>query len=368
MDDEPLALQLLENKLQAFEEVEIVKTFSNPLVLLEEAQDLSFNTAFLDVDMPGLNGIELAEHILSTQPSVQIVFTTAYHEYAVQAFELDSLDYVVKPISNDRLQQTVLRVCDQLKLRGEAATAGKPLLRIYSFPDFTVYSGEEEIKWKTTKVKELFAYLYTYHGISIHRDTLIDTLWPNTEYGKAKIQLHTALSHLRKSLQGAGQKKPISFANQGYRLKLEHFFCGASHMQQLAQRDVTAENITDCEHAVDIYFGNYMEQEGYSWSHVREKELQASMTQLLDKMIDYFSKTNMLPKKENCLLCALRINPYSEQALQALLKHYIETGNRTDAVTAFHSFRQTIEDEMGISPTKSTLSLFEEVLLSDQLQ
>lgn len=58
VDDESLALQLLEHKLQAFEEVEVVKTFTNPLLVLEEVNHLSFNVAFLDISMPGMDGID----------------------------------------------------------------------------------------------------------------------------------------------------------------------------------------------------------------------------------------------------------------------------------------------------------------------
>src|SRR5690554_3694966 len=97
VDDEQLALDFLEYQLKNIMQPESLHKFT--YLNVEEHKSLLLNTdlIFLDVEMPGMNGLELAEKILEVNPKVEIVFVTAFNQYAVQAFELNALDYIVKP-------------------------------------------------------------------------------------------------------------------------------------------------------------------------------------------------------------------------------------------------------------------------------
>ncbi|WP_028123366.1 LytR/AlgR family response regulator transcription factor [Epilithonimonas tenax] len=102
LDDELLAisyLKLLCNEL----DVEVVKAFNNPKVFLQEIDNIDCDLCILDIEMPGLNGLQVAELIKGKK----IIFTTAYKEYAAEAFDLDVIDYVRKPIKKERLQQAL---------------------------------------------------------------------------------------------------------------------------------------------------------------------------------------------------------------------------------------------------------------------
>src|SRR5699024_9093932 len=97
IDDESLALDFLESELNKVSHITIVHKVVN-FELNKDAKLLAeIDIIFLDIEMPGMNGIQLAEKLLEIKPTLIIVFVTAFHEYAVQAFELDSLDYLVKP-------------------------------------------------------------------------------------------------------------------------------------------------------------------------------------------------------------------------------------------------------------------------------
>jgi DNA-binding LytR/AlgR family response regulator len=100
LDDELLAISYL--KLLCGElNVEVVKAFNNPKVFLQEIDDIDCDLCILDIEMPGINGLQVAELIKEKK----IIFTTAYKEYAAEAFDLDVVDYVRKPIKKERLQQ-----------------------------------------------------------------------------------------------------------------------------------------------------------------------------------------------------------------------------------------------------------------------
>ncbi|MGH8217335.1 MAG: LytR/AlgR family response regulator transcription factor [Steroidobacteraceae bacterium] len=106
-DDEPQLAQDLVRRLErAWSDVEIVAVVDNGLQAAAELERLKPHYAFLDIRMPGLSGLEVA----SAAGPTRIVFVTAYEEYAVAAFEASAVDYLVKPISNARLAQCVLKL------------------------------------------------------------------------------------------------------------------------------------------------------------------------------------------------------------------------------------------------------------------
>jgi DNA-binding LytR/AlgR family response regulator len=103
LDDELPGLAYLKMLCQQIPSLEVVKAFNNPESLLAEAPKLEFDLCILDVEMPGINGLEVAR-LLKDKP---VIFTTAYKEYASDAFDLDAVDYVRKPVQKERLEQAI---------------------------------------------------------------------------------------------------------------------------------------------------------------------------------------------------------------------------------------------------------------------
>jgi DNA-binding LytR/AlgR family response regulator len=108
VDDEAPARARLARMLSAFPDLKIVGESSNGLEALQAAQTLGPDLAFLDIEMPELNGLEVAEAWSGEGPAV--VFVTAYSEHALKAFELSALDYLVKPVAPERLAEALEKV------------------------------------------------------------------------------------------------------------------------------------------------------------------------------------------------------------------------------------------------------------------
>jgi DNA-binding LytR/AlgR family response regulator len=102
LDDELLAISYLKLLCEQIENVEVVKAFNDPKVFLNEIDTIDCNLCILDIEMPGMNGLQVAELISGSK---KIIFTTAYKEYAAEAFDLNVVDYVRKPIKKERLIQ-----------------------------------------------------------------------------------------------------------------------------------------------------------------------------------------------------------------------------------------------------------------------
>lgn len=111
LDDELPGLSYLKLLCEQLPELEVVKAFNNPELFLAEIPDLDFDLCILDVEMPGMNGIQLA-NLLRGKP---IIFATAYKEYAAEAFDLDAVDYIRKPIQKERLEQAIRKASKRIE-------------------------------------------------------------------------------------------------------------------------------------------------------------------------------------------------------------------------------------------------------------
>lgn len=107
VDDEPLAIEVIESYLKNFSDVEIIDKCNDGIQAFKSLQHQKADLMFLDIKMPGLNGNELLK---SLKNPPKVIFTTAYHDYAVEGFELNALDYLLKPISFDRFLKAMDKV------------------------------------------------------------------------------------------------------------------------------------------------------------------------------------------------------------------------------------------------------------------
>lgn len=104
IDDEPLALQVIEHFCSELEQVQLERTFTKPTEALKYIHKFPVDLIFLDIKMPALNGINFAKGVAS---ETMIIFTTAYSDYAVESYELNAIDYLLKPIKKSRFLASI---------------------------------------------------------------------------------------------------------------------------------------------------------------------------------------------------------------------------------------------------------------------
>ncbi|MFM2360783.1 MAG: hypothetical protein RLY16_2776 [Bacteroidota bacterium] len=114
IDDEPLALAELQTMLQPYTEIEVIGTAANAKEAHEKITLLKPQLIFLDINMPGQSGFEMLESLDETP---HVVFVTAYDQFAIKAFEVDALDYILKPVNKQRLAEAVEKVKKQIYLQ-----------------------------------------------------------------------------------------------------------------------------------------------------------------------------------------------------------------------------------------------------------
>jgi two-component system response regulator LytT len=124
VDDEQLASEELVFLLKDFPEIEVLATGGNGLEALDLIEKLEPDIAFLDVQMPGLDGLGVVRRLRERQPDYlpYFIFSTAFEQYAVEAFRLEALDYLLKPVDKNRLAETIDRALRFVQERNAAET------------------------------------------------------------------------------------------------------------------------------------------------------------------------------------------------------------------------------------------------------
>ncbi|MFC2119090.1 LytR/AlgR family response regulator transcription factor [Bacteroidota bacterium] len=116
IDDEPVAIEILRDYIQKTPFLELLNSFRNPLKALEYLKEHKVDLIFLDINMPDLSGIQFLESLIHHP---LIIFTTAYSQYAVESYEYDAIDYLLKPIEFVRFIKAANRALEHLKLKAK---------------------------------------------------------------------------------------------------------------------------------------------------------------------------------------------------------------------------------------------------------
>ena len=130
IDDEPLAAEVLENYLDEFSNMDLVGTYTNPLEALGVIESGEVDAVFIDINMPKMNGLDF---IKSLEANPYFIITTAYREYAVESFDLDVLDYLVKPIPFTRFLKSINKLSQKFLNEKSAETSSQLVEKSFIF-------------------------------------------------------------------------------------------------------------------------------------------------------------------------------------------------------------------------------------------
>ena len=199
VDDEPLVLQLTLSLFRDLPQFDRVEGFAGPLEALDWLEEHTPDIALLDIDMPAMNGLELAARIREMHPETAIIFLTGYAEYALDAFKLHASGYLLKPINREKLYAEV-----NYALSGKNRPASSHIF-VKTFGNFDILVDGKPVVFKRSKSKELLAYLVDRHGGNVSRPEAFAVLWEDAFYDRAmQKQMDVVIRSLRSTLEEAG--------------------------------------------------------------------------------------------------------------------------------------------------------------------
>ena len=135
VDDEQPALEELNFLLSSLADIKVIGQGHNGVEAIKLVEDLEPDLLFLDIEMPGLNGFKVVEQLSKKDVLPQVIFVTAYDQYAVKAFDIHAMDYILKPIERSRLEKAVQRVKKQLESESKMSGQLQNLISLMASPE-----------------------------------------------------------------------------------------------------------------------------------------------------------------------------------------------------------------------------------------
>lgn len=369
VDDEPLALKYLERQLLKLDtmSIDVIGTYTNPFEGRNEILARDVDIVFLDISLPELNGIELAEQLLEQKPHLCIVFVTGYHEYAVTAFELNAVDYIVKPVQMDRVAKTMERLRSRIASRPEEVMEPHRNIRMTMFRQVMIEQPNEQgqfalLHWRTTRAQEIFIYLLQHRGQLVRKSALIDMLWPEFDMDKAYPQLYTAIYHIRKTLEPYDTRFQITNTTEGYVLNIEGVQLDIEEWENwfMSNPSVSAESIEGHIEMMKLYTGDYLQEYDYWWAEGERQRLKELWLSVSLSMAEWYVDQERIDEAILCYFSIQRQHSLEEKAYFSLMKIYALQDNPAQVHRQFSLLCQVLEDEMGEEPSPYIVKWYDE--------
>ena len=273
IDDEKLAVENLIFFLKKFDCINVVDGFTEVGPLLECLNKVDIQLVFTDIEMPEMNGLELASYIIEKHPNIEVVFATAYNQYAVQAFELNAIDYILKPIGSNRLASTIEKIQKRIPDKKERS------VEIRTLGGFEILIDGKPIPFKLAKAKEVLAFLVHNQGKSMGWMPIADEVWPDSiDDKKLMNNFHVACFSLRTFLADNQISEIFDYGRNTYKVNVDKFKCDLYELidtYQVYQKTKKVNIFTD------VYdMGDYLENLNYSWCYGMQDKVRKMVREL----------------------------------------------------------------------------------------
>ena len=241
-DDRKVIVQMLEKMLASIDPDGEHRFYTDPFEVIADL-DKPVEVAFLDVEMPGMDGIALARKITERYPLCNIIFLTGFSEYMPSAFEMHASGYVLKPFSQKQIEEALYH-----RRYRSPDLSGRPV-QVQCFGSFEVFVKGDAVKFKRSKSKELLAYLIDRRGALCTMDMLIGNLSPeHSADSSEKSKMRVYIADLIDTFSQLGVDDIIVKHNGAFGVDIKQLDCDYYRF------------LDNDPYAISRYIGEYMTQ------------------------------------------------------------------------------------------------------------
>ena len=244
IDDEDNALEYIVRKIKAAEPEAEVLSFNKADEAIESSKERPFDVAFMDIQMPGMTGIELAKKFKKINPKANMIFVTGYSEYTMDAFAVDASGYLLKPATKDQVRHALDN------LRYPLTVEGGPSVCAQCFGDFDFFVNGKPVHFKYSRSKEVIAFLVDRKGARCTNDEVIINLWDDDEDHSAYYR--SLMKDIQDTFKSLGIEEVFDRQRDGAAIIADKIRC--DYYDYLAGKP----------EGINAYKGEYMQQ--YSWA------------------------------------------------------------------------------------------------------
>lgn len=366
VDDEHLPLTRLKTLLEksSIPEIEIVGEYTNSLEVIAQIQSLQPDVVFLDIVMPHMDGLMLGEKIQEMSPNVEIVFTTGFDQYAIDAFNLHAIDYLLKPVQKPRLHKALERLQRIIKKNPPITTKQKSIRLLGGLKVVAPDGNVQSIKWRTSKAKELFAYMLSHHNEMIYRDTILELFWPESDLDRASKQLYTAIYTIRQTLKKYGLdgvKISSPLLNSGYKLSIEDVVIDVEQwLAQLKSLSLLEQGtIEEHERVFQAYTGDYLGDSGYIWSEGEKERLRRLWLHQAQQLSEFYIKNENYQAAVRVQEKVQLFSPNEEDSYFTLMKLYHVLKNASAVREQYWLLKKMLQEQLAEEPNKEIVKWYD---------
>lgn len=295
IDDERMAIEHLKMLLLRTGRIkeEQMVTYTNPMEAMRYIEKNKPEVMFVDIEMPMVSGITLVSRIRKSNPDIFVVFVTAHKQYAVEAFEQYALDYLLKPLSLERVKLTVDRIEERHSEKAVASPFENTQILFKVMGDLsTMKDGiPVDYKWRSGKIRELFAFFLHNRKRYVSKYEIFETILPEEDSDKSTATLNMILYRLRNKLQQLEIPVVIKFQDDAYKMVYgeevqvdmdlwEH------HLKTVPM--VNEKNLRLCLKYLALVEGPYMSNLDYPWLVDQHEVLQEKYLERMKKIEDFY--------------------------------------------------------------------------------
>lgn len=348
IDDEEIALDVMNIMLDEVGGVEVVGRYQLVAEALEQCTHLKPDLIFLDIEMPGVNGLDAAVDLTIHCPDAKIVFVTAHDQYAIDAYDTDAIGYLLKPVVKDKLVKLLSRyvnlqnkqvrgldyasegegnplTAEALSIGSSNTSADKKTLQLKVLGSMELYTPSGRLMtWRTKKTKELFAFLWHHRGQPVYKYAILEHLWPNDTADRGHKLLHTSLYYLRSMFKSEGYDGFVKYGDDKYWIDPSAVRSDLDELQDGIKAIKAGGGIKGAFH---LYSGDYLDMEYYDWANAYRVELRAVMISTMTLALDQATEETRI----ELLKKLIELEPSQWDYYELLADALNEVGNQAGA-------------------------------------
>lgn len=353
VDDEDIALKRISRLIGKNKNLTLVGSYSDSEEALKKVISDKIDVVFLDIEMSGMNGLELAEQLMNNNPNLEVIFVTAFDKYALKAFQVNAIGYLLKPIEEDQINAQIEKLLLRLNWSSTVEISKKLFIRCFGGFECTLDDElNERLDFRTAKALELLAYLNDKQGKIATRDEIIEDLWNDMDAERATNNFYTTTYYLRKAFSEKGISDIMLYKNSGYYLNKEKLQSDLDNftaaLGKLYQDKLSIEEL---EGLSEFYKGAYLQGKDYIWATEKQLKFELDFERIQLNLTDKYIKEKMYLAALISIKKLLKHICLSEEGNKKLILIYIETGEKQKAIATYKDYCMLLKNELGVKPT-----------------
>ncbi len=362
VDDEKSMLLIMKKMIFKIPETEIIGAFQSSSEAYRFIKENRVDIAFIDIKMPEEGGLDLARRIMSDFQIIDIVFLTSHKEYALDAFGVHAMDYIMKPVSQERLEHTIKRSRERGIIALPYSYGTTPVkLSVHCLGGLHIRGVEgASVKVNSSKSLELLAYLLLNKGEFVSKWRIMEDIFSEMSPHNAETYLNTTIYKLRKALGQHEMKEAVISESEGYRIDVKDIYIDFIDFDRRvkALSIINESNVEDAIKTEKIFLGQLFGDKGYQWSLADIERLSEVYWDFAKKLGSYLLKNNRLDIALQILRRMTRENELDEDVNCILMRVYAAKKDRISLIKHYNKYTKALQRELQIKPSSNTAKIY----------